>query len=77
MRSNVGPKLRRAIRNGASLRISRVDYAGPNRTFALYSPAGREVLSFDAYGSGPRYTMDGIYGCRSWVERLTRIGLLR
>jgi hypothetical protein len=76
MRSNIGPGLRRAIRDGASLRISRVDYVGPNRTFTLLAPSGRAVLSFDAYGAGPRYVMDGIYGCRSWLERFTHISRL-
>lgn len=73
MRSNIGNWLRRALRDGAELRISEVDYAGPTRTFTLYGPLGHEVLSFDAYGPGPGYVMDGIYGCEAWIERLTRI----
>ena len=76
MRSNIGQTLRRAMRDGASLRISQVDYVGPNRTFTLHAPSGREVLWFDAYGAGPRYALDGIYGCRSWLERFTHISRL-
>jgi hypothetical protein len=75
MRSNIGPRLRRALRNGGTLPISAVDYAGPTRTFTLYAPSGRAVLWFDAHGVGPRYVTDGIWGCRGWLERFTHLGL--
>jgi hypothetical protein len=75
MRSDIGPELRKALRDGATLHLSEVDYRGPNRTFSLRLASGRTVLTFDAYGPGPSYITAGIWGCLGWVERMTHLGL--
>lgn len=75
MSSNIGPHLRKALRDGATLHASAIDYRGPNRTFTLKLASGRTVVSFDVYGPGPRYTTAGMSGCIGWIERLTDLGI--
>lgn len=77
MRSNIGPGLRKALRDGATLHLAVVDYRGPNRTFTLKLASGRTVLWFDVYGPGPGYVTTGIWGCTGWIERMTHLGLSR
>jgi hypothetical protein len=75
MRSDIGPRLRRALQDGATLSVSTADYSDLTRTFTLRAPSGRPVVSFPVYGPGPRYITADIWGCRRWLERLTRIDL--
>lgn len=77
MHSDIGPELRRALRDGAALHLSAVDYRELKRGFSLRLPSGRTVVSFPVYGPGPRYVTADIWGCPGWIERITHVGIPR